>query len=255
MQVETKIFNDRDSLSRAAAERWLVIYRESVARRGLFHVALAGGSTPRQLYRILASPEFSTAIDWQRVHLFFGDERAVPPDHPDSNFRMARESLLDHVPVPDSNVHRMETESGDLEDVATRYEGLLKELVPANEEGVPQLDLVLLGIGPDGHTASLFPDTDILEQRERCVAPVYVEQKGTWRISITFPVIDSARHVLFLAAGEDKRRVIEQILSSSRDGSPLPVQMLDPEGEVELYLDAEAAGGPRTSAPGTEMLV
>ena len=247
MQAETKVFSDRDALSSAAAARWLAIYRESVARHGTFCVALAGGSTPRLLYRALSGPAISAAIEWPRVHLFFGDERAVPPDHPDSNFRMARETLLEHVPVPESNVHRMETEIGDMEMVASRYEEVLKELVPATDGGVPQFDLVLLGVGPDGHTASLFPDTDILQQRERYAAAVYVKQKSTWRVSITFPVIDCARHVLFLVAGADKYPVVKRILSDAGEEPLYPVQMLQPAGSVEFYLDA-AAAGPELSA-------
>ncbi len=242
MQAETRVFSDREELARAAARRWLDIYRESVARHGAFYVALAGGSTPRRLYRILACPDISAAVEWQRVHFFFGDERAVPPDHPESNFGMARETLLEHVPVPEGNVHRMETELRGMDAVASRYESLLTDIVPAGGEGIPQLDLILLGIGPDGHTASLFPGTDILQQTGRYVAPVYVEQKACWRVSVTLPVIEEARHVLFLVAGEEKQPVVKQLLTDPGGAPVYPVQMPHYRGSVELYLDAAAAG-------------
>ncbi len=239
---DIKVFASRQQLNRAAADRWMELYEESIAQNGLFHVALAGGSTPRQLYRLLASPEFAERVRWQSVHIYFGDERFVSPEHAESNFRMAKEALLDHVPIPPENVHPVETEKGDPQAVASRYEALLVANLPKSQEGIPRFDLILLGIGPDGHTASLFPDTDILHQRERHVAAVYVEEKSAWRISLTFPVIEAARHLLFLVAGEDKRQVIGQIFSPSPQGTLLPVQMLDPKGEVEFYLDAEAAG-------------
>jgi len=242
LRAEIKIYTVRQEFGAAVAERWLDFYRESVAEHGDFHVALAGGSTPRQLYHLLSRTDISRKVDWQRVHIYFGDERFVPGDHPDSNFRMARESLLDHVPVPDANIHRIETESGDMQEVAYRYEQVLVNHLPKAENGVPRFDLVLLGIGPDGHTASLFPDTDILNQQERYVDAVYVKQKSSWRVSITFPVINSARHVLFLVAGADKRSVVQQILSGSPHSPQFPVEMLKPLGQVEFYLDSEAAG-------------
>ncbi len=248
MQIEIKIYDDRQSLSASAAERWLSLYRESIAKHGVFHVALAGGSTPRQLYQLLTRPDISQQVEWQRVHIYFGDERAVPPDHPDSNFRMAKEALLDHVPIPRANIYRIETERGDMREAALHYEQLLVNNLPETEEGVPQFDLVLLGIGPDGHTASLFPDTDILQQQERYVDAVYVKQKSTWRVSITFPVINHARHVLFLVAGADKQAVVQQILSDSQYSPRLPVQMLKPAGQVEMYLDSDAAG--QVASPG-----
>ena len=241
MQVETKIFDDPRALAAAAAERWLALYQESVTEHGVFHVALAGGSTPRQLYQLLSQPDFSEKMEWRHIHLFFGDERAVPGDHPDSNFRMARETLLDHIPIPHSNIHRIETECGSIQEAADRYEKVLLETVSKTEDGVPQFDLILLGIGPDGHTASLFPGTDILQQNERYVDAVYVEQKSTWRVSLTFPVINHARHILFLVAGADKQPVVQQILSDTHSEPLFPVQMLNPLGQVEMYLDLDAA--------------
>ncbi len=246
------VFADRQQLNQGAAERWVELYEKSLAENGFFHVALAGGSTPRQLYQLLAHPQFADRVNWQNVHIYFGDERFVPAEHAESNFRMAKEALLDHVPVPSSNVHRIETDTGEPHEVASRYEKLLMASLPKTAEGIPQFDLILLGIGPDGHTASLFPGTDILQQRERFVAAVYVKQKSTWRISLTFPVIDAARHLMFLVAGEDKSGIIGEILSSCKAEPVFPVQMLNPAGEVEFYLDREAAAelGPAVSARG-----
>ncbi len=242
LQAEITIYDDQRSLGVAAAGRWLGLCEESIAERGAFHVALAGGSTPRQLYQLLSRAEMSPKVDWQHVYIYFGDERSVPCDHPDSNFRMATEALLDHVPIPRSNICRVETERGDMVEVASRYDSALMEMLPKADGGIPQFDLILLGIGPDGHTASLFPGTDILQQQKRFFDAVYVKQKATWRASITFPIINHARHVLFLVAGVDKRPVIQKIFSRSQHPPLLPVQMLKPAGRVEMYLDSDAAG-------------
>ncbi len=244
MSPKVTIFPDLAALNHAAVQRWIGLYREAVRERGVFHVALAGGSTPRQLYRQLSHPDIARKVDWERVHIYFGDERSVPCDHPASNYRMAKESLLDRVPIPASHIHRMKTELDDMGEVARRYEEVLLENLPVSDGGVPLFDLILLGIGPDGHTASLFPGTDILNERERFVAAVYVEEKTTWRVSLTFPVIDSARHILFLVAGKDKQQVVKMVLSGTPTSPPLPVQMLHPAGEVEILLDSEAAGEP-----------
>ncbi len=241
-RINIKVFSNKLQLSEKAAERWVRLYRRAITERGVFHVALAGGNTPRQLYRVLSGPDFSQHVDWQHVHLYFGDERFVPPENEESNFRMVKETLLDSVSIPSSNIHRIETERGDPHEVAARYEAVLTENLPKSEEGVPQFDLILLGIGPDGHTASLFPGTDVLHQRERFVAAVYVKQKSGWRITLTFPVLEAARHLMFMVAGKDKREVMERILSSRGGEEVVPVQMLEPRGEVEFFLDAEAAG-------------
>ncbi len=253
MQINSiEVYADRRSLARGAAERWIMLYEAALADKGMFHVALAGGSTPRELYQLLSQPEFSSRIKWQYVHIYFGDERFVPPVHEESNFKMAKEALLDHIPIPSPNVHRIETEVGNPQTVASRYEAILVDKLPKSQQGIPQFDLILLGIGPDGHTASLFPGTDILQQREHFVAAVYVEQKATWRISLTFPVINAARHLLFLVAGKDKREIIREVLSSRGEEPSFPVQMLEPVGELEFYLDAEAAAGLERPVPVTK---
>jgi len=242
VQAKTRIYSDRQSLNLAAAEHWVELYKKSVTQHGAFNIALAGGSTPRGLYKQLSLPHNSQQIEWSLVNIYFGDERSVPHEHPDSNFRMAKETFLDHVPIPESNIHRIDTECGDMTEAASRYERVLIENLPQSVDGVPQFDLILLGVGPDGHTASLFPDTDILQQQNLYVAAVYVKQKSTWRVSITFPVINNAHHVLFLVAGADKYPVMQQFLEDSHKAPLFPVQMLEFVGEVEIYLDSDAAG-------------
>ena len=194
-----------------------------------FAVALSGGSTPKQLYRALA---MSPLIDWSRVELFFGDERAVPPTHPDSNFRMVKEALLDHAPAI---AHRMQAEEGDAEG----YERLLRSRIKPQRDGVPVLDLVLLGVGPDGHTASLFPGAPELQEQKALVVIDAEPHLGTRRMSITLPLINAARRVWILAAGADKAAILRQVKGVA---GPLPIQQVNPTGgELVWWLDEAAA--------------
>ncbi len=232
---------DAAAVAEAVARRWAALSSSAIAERGAFHVALAGGSTPRLLYQTLASAAWRDTLDWQHTHVFFGDERSVPPDHPDSNYRMARESLLDHVPIPAEQIHRMKGEQQPLDAAATEYAACLEAVLPRTSQGVPCFDLILLGLGPDGHIASLFPDTDILRERERWVAPVYVAKLQTWRLSLTFPLLDQARHVLLLVAGDGKRRIVKAVLAGESSEPRYPVQMIQPHGELAWYLDKAAA--------------
>ncbi len=229
------------AIAEAVARRWAALSATAIAERGFFHVALAGGSTPRLLYQTLASPAWRDDIDWSRLHVFFGDERSVPPEHPDSNYRMARESLLDHVPIPSDQIHRMKGEQRPLETAAATYAACLETLLPHPKQDAPCFDLILLGLGPDGHVASLFPDTAILHERERWVAPVYVDKLHTWRLSVTFPVLNQARHVLLLVAGDAKRPIVNAVLAEEDAEPRYPVQMIQPQGELAWYLDEAAA--------------
>lgn len=235
------LFPDPERLAAAAAARWIAVCRSACAARGVFHVALSGGSTPKRLYQLLAGPEHRTAIDWARVHLYFGDERAVPPEHADSNYRMVREALLDRIAIPPQNVHRMDAEPARIEQAAADYAATLQQQLPQDTLGLPVFDLILLGMGADGHTCSLFPDTPILKERARSVAPVYVEHLRSWRLSLTYPVLDAARQLLFLVAGQDKAARLRQICRG-KDASA-PVQGIHPRGAVEWYLDNAAAAG------------
>lgn len=232
---EITVAEDRQGLYRAVAERLTAAGRADAAGRGGFHWALAGGSTPEGLYRLLAGEGFAGRIPWSRVHAWFGDERCVAPDHADSNYRMARAALLDHVPV--GEVHRMAGEA-DPAEAAAAYARELERILPA-PEGVPVLDLVLLGLGPDGHVASLFPGTTALASADP-VAAVYVPKLDAWRLSLTLPVLNAARRVWLLASGSDKGPVVRDALADPGP-EPLPVQRLAPQGEWLWFLDAAAA--------------
>lgn len=196
-------------------------------------MALAGGSTPKALYELLAV-EYRDALDWNGVHAFFGDERTVPPDHEDSNYRMAREALLSHVPV--GSVHRMRGEMEPRE-AAALYEKELEEFFG----GPPVLDLVLLGIGEDGHTASLFPDTPALDARDRWAVENPVEKLNTTRLTLTVPAVDAARKVAFLVAGEGKAEALEEILEGDANPHKYPAKLVRPEAEVAWMVDRAAA--------------
>ncbi len=231
-----------EALAEAAAERIAILAAEALDAQERFLLTLAGGSTPRLLYRKLAKEPWRSRIDWTKVEILFGDERAVPPDHPDSNYRMAREALLDHVPVPPEQVHRMPAELEDLEEAAARYETLLRSL--ASDRPVPRLDLVLLGVGPDGHTASLFPGTEVLGERKRLVAAVR-PGAGLHRLSLTYPVLNAARHLMFLVAGEGKAAILRRLFRAPDPAHPLPVEGIEPQGEVSWLVDEAAAEGLR----------
>ena len=211
--------------------------------KGECHIALAGGSTPRQLYRAIA--EAGTERDWSTVHFWFGDERAVPPDHPDSNYRMAKESLFMRLPIPADNVHPMPVPETilpvTLDDAARRYEAELRAALPKNEEGFPRFDLVLLGMGEDGHTASLFPGTPVLAERHRAVVAVQGPKPPPWRLTLTLPVINAARHVWVMVTGKGKAPAMRRIRAQL--DSPLPIQQVSPATGMDWYVDAAAMGG------------
>jgi 6-phosphogluconolactonase len=239
-EPELKVFDDPEQVARAAAARIAELARESVESRGAFSLALAGGSTPRRVYELLAGDEFRGSFDWPSVHVFFGDERAVPPDHADSNFRMADESLLSRVPVPARNVHRIEG-LGDAAANASAYESELRGLF-GDDADWPRLDLVLLGMGDDGHTASLFPHTAALDERRAWVAANWVEKLGAWRVTLTAPAVNAARHVLFLVGGAGKAERLREVLKGERDPARLPSQLIRPhDGTLEWFVDRAAA--------------
>lgn len=233
------VYPDLEHLSKATAEHWIAVSRAAIEQRGVLHVALAGGSTPKRLYQLLAQPDYRARIDWARVHVYFGDERAVPPEHADSNFRMAHEALLAHIDIPADNVHRMVAAPERIEQDAVDYAALLRERLPGDAAGTPVFDLILLGMGADGHTCSLFPDSPILHERACSVGTVYVERLQSWRLSLTYPVLDAARQLLFLVAGHDKAAMLKRIAANTAR-PPVPVQGIRPRGHVEWYLDAQA---------------
>ncbi len=238
---EPTIVPDLPTLVETAACIYRDRAREAISARGSFTVALAGGNTPRPLYRRLAQRPFVDEVDWSRVQVYFGDERGVPADHPENNFRMARETLLDHVPLPAANIHPIRAEPAYIRQAARAYSETVERDVPADEAGVPSFDLILLGLGPDGHTASLFPATCVLHERHRHAVAVYVDRLKTWRVSLTLPVLDHARALLFLVTGADKAPAVARVLDPASTGPQLPAQMLKPQGAVIWLLDAAAA--------------
>ncbi len=240
---ELHIYADRAALALAAARRWETIARDAIAARGRCRVALAGGSTPRALYALLASADWRARIDWRATHLWFGDERCVPPDHPDSNYRMARESLLDAIDIAPAQVHRIEAERAP-EAAAQAYSDVLQTQFAPPAGTAPRFDLLLLGLGPDGHIASLFPESPLLDEQRRWVGACEVARLDAWRISLTFPVLNAARHVLLLVAGEDKADIVEAVLGTDADNRTrpaYPVERLRPQGQLEWLLDEAAA--------------
>ena len=233
------VFDDSESVARAAAARIAELARESIEARGRFTLALSGGTTPRSVYELLAGEEFREDIDWPNVHIFFGDERMVPPDSPESNYRMAYEALLSRVPIPPENIHRIDG-LGDAAANASAYELEMRGLFGDVEW--PRLDHVLLGMGDDGHTASLFPGTAALKEERLWVAPNWVEKLGVWRVTLTAPVINAARCVTFLVTGAAKAERLREVLKGERDSSRLPSQMIQPsDGTLEWFVDHEAA--------------
>jgi 6-phosphogluconolactonase len=237
-----QVYPDAASLTRAAAEHFVARAAEAVTARGRFTVALSGGSTPRSTYTLLASDEFAPRVDWPRVHAFWGDERCVPPDDPDSNYRTAHEVLLRHVPIPAGNVHRIQGEL-EPEPAAREYERALLTMFGSSPGGSPpRFDLVLLGMGDDGHTASLFPGTAAIHEGKRWVVAHYVDKLSVWRVTLTPAVINAAAHVTFLVSGAAKARRLREVLIGPFQPDRLPPQIVQPaDGRLLWLLDAAAA--------------
>ncbi len=233
------VFDSPELVAEAAAQRFIKFAQESITRRGRFSVALAGGNTPRRVYELLASERFKGRVEWPKVHLFFGDERCVPPDHPDSNYRMANEALITHVPIPPANVHRMAGE-GEPSVSAALYETQMRQFF--GNVTWPSFDLVFLGLGKDGHTASLFPKTKALTEEDRWVTANWVESLGVHRLTLTIPVLNHARRIIFLVTGSDKAKTLKDVLTLSKDPLRLPAQLVaPPEGTCEWLVDKAAA--------------
>ena len=233
----TELVQRRDAAAIAVHARELVLERArvSIAERGAFRIALAGGSTPRALYALLAQSQ----ADFTRWHVYFGDERAVPPEHSDSNFRMAREAWLAAGQVPQAQVHRMQGELGTGR-AAAQYE---RELISSfGSREVPRFDLLLLGMGADGHTASLFPGTTALSEARLFVASTWVEKLSSNRVTLTLRTLNAARHALFLVAGADKAPALREVLHARADGPRLPAALVRPwEGGLTWVVDSAAA--------------
>ena len=240
MPTDVRVFDAPSSLAKAAAGLTLESAQAAVRERGRFVWGLAGGSTPRALYETLAKPPYAAAMPWRAIHVFWGDERCVPADHPDSNQRMARESLLDAVapasvvPIPTTNATPAES--------AAAAERSLRRLFNNDNADPPRPDLLLLGIGSDGHTASLFPGTDALGETERLFAANWIPQLGAWRVTATLLLINAARRIVFLAQGHDKADAVRDALHPASGAPPVPAALAAPhDGAVTWLLDREAA--------------
>ena len=233
------VLTDSGAVAVAAADRFVAAAAAAIEERGTFRVALSGGGTPKEVYPLILEPARRDAVDWSRVEFFWGDERSVPPDHPESNFGVAYSMLISQLPgVRPDHVHRMPAEAEDIDTAAMGYESELRLAFGARGSEPPALDLIWLGMGPDGHCASLFPGTTALEEAARWVVGNWVPQQGTWRMTLTFPILAAGRDVLFVVTGDDKADPIRAI----RDGgSGLPAERVSGDN-VEWIVDEAAAG-------------
>jgi len=229
------------NLAEEAVAQFIKLARQSIECRGVFTVALAGGSTPRNCYKLLADKTFQRQIAWNNVHLFWGDERNVPHDHIDNNYRMVREELLDKITIPAENIHPFPTNFNP-EDAAQSYENELRHFFQLQSGQFPIFDLILLGMGTDGHTASLFPNTPVLKEEKHLAYANYVETLATFRLTLTLPVINNARTVIFLISGDLKAEILNQILNQTGDPFHYPSQLIKPiSGKLIFIIDHAAA--------------
>jgi 6-phosphogluconolactonase len=236
-KAHVEVWPEQRALITRAAELFAETARQAIAWRDKFTVALSGGSTPRALYELLAGETYAPRIPWEQTHIFWSDERCVPPTSDESNYRMAYEAMLARVPVPAEQVHRMRGEDDDPDEAARDYEKILQEKL----ENPPQLDLILLGMGEDGHTASLFPGSTALDETEHLVAAPFVEKLKAHRLTMTFRTINAARSVTFLVAGEAKAETLRAVLEGERDPHRYPSQLVEPAGGELVWLVDEAA--------------
>ncbi|WP_069801447.1 6-phosphogluconolactonase [Thermogemmatispora onikobensis] len=240
MQQQIAIYTDSETLSHEAARLVTRLAQEAIVTRGRFTLALAGGSTPRKLYSLLASDPYRSQIDWARVDIFWSDERCVPPDHPESNYRMAYEVMLSKLPIPAANIHRMPAEQADRQAAAESYTAELRRVF--GTAGVPVFDLIQLGMGPEGHTASLFPHQAALHEREHLVLPVSVPKPPPERLTFTPPLLQAARHILFLITGSDKAEAVRAVLEEQGSPDDYPARLAHAAaGQVAWLLDTAAA--------------
>jgi 6-phosphogluconolactonase len=225
----------------AAAEEVVRAANEAVAKRGRFSIALSGGSTPKSLYNLLATNARNT-LPWDRMFFFWGDERHVPPTDPDSNYRMADETMLSKIPVSAANVFRIKAENPDAEAAALAYEQTLQKFFALEAGQFPRFDLILLGMGPDGHTASLFPGTGALHEKSRLVVANWVEKLKASRFTLTLPVLNSAACVVFLVSGTDKAPALHAVLEGDAPGEQYPAKLVRPtNGKLIWLIDRAAA--------------
>ena len=247
--AQVRVYRDAGEVALKAARHFARLADQYVVGSGRFTVALSGGSTPRAMFSLLAQAPFADTVPWDSIHFFWGDERCVPPDHADSNYRMARETLLSRVPVPEGNVFRIPAEMADPERAAQEYAATLTRFfaqqVPPSDTappgGLPRFDLIFLGMGPDGHTASLFPGTAALHVTDRAVVANYVEKFKAHRVTLTAPTINNARNVTFVVAGGDKAEALAEVLEGAYQPELYPSQLIHPRRGSLLWMVDEAA--------------
>jgi len=240
---EIMITEDAGSLSRAAAKLIVRQIGEQLQKKEYFAFALSGGSTPKSLYSLFANDAaFNTKVPWNKVHFFWGDERHVSPDHPESNYRMANETMLSKLPVPQENIHRVISENSDAESAAAQYEQELRAFFHLTIGQLPRFDCVLLGMGPDGHTASLFPETSALNIQERMVVANWIEKFESYRITMTAPVFNNADCVIFMISGDKKAETLHLVLQGEKQPHHFPAQLIQPAyGRLLWIIDRAAA--------------
>ena len=257
LRIDYRVVADAAALAEAAAEHFTQVTAKAAATRGRARIAISGGATPKAAFALLADPAkpWRARMPWDKLDLYWVDERCVPPDHADSNYRMTREAMLDHVPLEPERIHRME---GELEPAAgaARYESELRNSFRLEGAETPRFDLIALGMGPDGHTASLFPHTEAIHEMGRLVTANHVQNKDAWRITLTWPVINQGASVFFLIGGADKAAVLSEVFTGPRDPERLPSQLIWPSGGIlTLVLDkAAAALLPATDGEGRGVL-
>jgi len=255
--VIAQVASNAGEVTKLAADLFASSVASAVAARGVARIAISGGSTPRTVFALLADPSapYLTSIPWQQVQLFWVDERCVPPTHEESNYRMTKAAMLDKIPLPTENIHRMEGEL-EPEEAASRYEAAIRTAFRLEGAETPTFDMIWLGLGPDGHTASLFPHTEGLHEMARIVIANHVPQKDTWRITLTWPVIVQGREVAFLIEGEEKAEMVRTVFGGAYDPETLPAQLIRPaSGKLTLLLDSAAAAQlPGPPAPGNSTL-
>ena len=239
--IPTKTFDSIKELSENVTAEFLLNVKTALEGSEYLCLALSGGNTPRVIYQRLAEEPYKSEIPWERIHFFWGDERCVPPEHPDSNFAMVSEQLLSRISVPKKNIHRIRGESKP-DDEAIRYEEEIKKIVPLSKTGIPRFDWIFLGLGADGHTASLFPGGKSLEETERlCVAAIHPES-GRKRITFTLPLINNAARISFFVTGKDKSQVLSEILKGKEGYIRYPAAMVKPtKGILDWWMDSSVS--------------
>ena len=248
---ELRVYGDAEQLARGAAELFITVAEESIRTRGRFRVALSGGSTPRRMYELLGTDVFSRRVDWDRVDLFWGDERYVGPDNLNSNYRMTADALLQRIVIPGRNVHRVRTDLVPPTAAASAYATEIRNCFQ-DASSLPQFDLIFLGLGTNGHTASLFPHSPVLREQTHLVVAAFVAEVNMWRITMTAPLLNRGRTVAFLVEGSGKAEVLRSVLVGARDPEHLPAQLIVPEGNLLWLADEAASLALRADKTGSE---